>query len=182
MNHTISPSILFPLHFLAVLLQLLVCQLVKWVGRFWLWWDFGWADWRLMNKQKTITALNSGEEKRQMLASRETAVYRRTVNCYDTGEDLRLRSCRLHVLTILLSDLTRENACITFLIQVFPRQSKLLWWWEKARSQKRHLVSCLNHLLRVGEKRHKLVWILYLDGCASSLSHLLCLQPLSERK
>lgn len=52
----------------------------------------------------------------------------------------------------------------------------------KTKSRKRHLVSCLNHFLRVGEKRHKLVWVLYLDGCAASLCHLLCLQPLSERK
>lgn len=46
----------------------------------------------------------------------------------------------------------------------------------------RYLVSCLNHLLRVGEKRHKLVWVLYLDGCAASLSHLLRLQPLKKRR
>lgn len=42
------------------------------------------------------------------------------------------------------------------------------------------LVSCLDHLLGVGEQRHKLVWVLYLDGCAASLSQLFCFQPLQE--
>lgn len=36
-----------------------------------------------------------------------------------------------------------------------------------------HLVPGLDHLLRVGEKRHKLVWVLNLDGRAARLSHLL---------
>lgn len=45
-----------------------------------------------------------------------------------------------------------------------------------------HLVPGLDHLLRVGEKRHKLVWVLNLDGRAARLSHLLCLQPLEEGK
>lgn len=54
MKLTIGPSILFPLHLLAVLLQLLVCQLVKWVWRFWFWWDFGWADWRLTDTRTQL--------------------------------------------------------------------------------------------------------------------------------
>lgn len=45
-----------------------------------------------------------------------------------------------------------------------------------------HLVPCLDHLLRVGEKRHKLVGVLHLDGRAARLSHLLRLQPLEEGK
>lgn len=52
MNHTIGAPILFPLHLLAVLLQLLVCQFVEGIGRFWLWWGFRWADWRLTDKQR----------------------------------------------------------------------------------------------------------------------------------
>lgn len=116
MNHTIGSSILFPLHLLAVVLQLLVRQLVEGVGRFRLWWDFRLADWRLTKKQRhKITAVNSAaqeedtERKRdRCLASSETAVYRRTVNCYNAGEDLRLWSGCLHVLTILLSDLRRK--------------------------------------------------------------------------
>lgn len=45
-----------------------------------------------------------------------------------------------------------------------------------------HLVPCLDHLLRVGEKRHKLAGVLDLDGRAARLSHLLRLQPLEEGK
>lgn len=48
-NPTDGASILFPLHLLAVLLQLLVCQLVKGVWRFWFRWNFRWTDWRLMD-------------------------------------------------------------------------------------------------------------------------------------
>jgi len=55
MMHTIGPSILFLLHLLAVLLQLLVCQLVEGVRRFWLW----WADWRLRDEQRQ----NAADEK-----------------------------------------------------------------------------------------------------------------------
>lgn len=58
-----------------------------------------------------------------------------------------------------------------------------LWETEKGQKKTNHyLVSCLNNLLRVGEQRHKLVWVLYLDGCAARLCHLFCLQPLKERK
>lgn len=42
----------------------------------------------------------------------------------------------------------------------------------------KNLVPCLNHFLRVREKRHKLVWIFYLDGCAACLCQLFCFQPL----
>lgn len=52
----------------------------------------------------------------------------------------------------------------------------------KPKAKKRYLISGLDHLLRIGEQRHKLVWVLYLDGCAASLCHLFCLQPLRRRK
>lgn len=72
MSHTIGPSILFPLHLLAVLLQLLVCQLVEGVWRFWLWWDLGWADWRLADKQRhKVTAFNSAAQEEELKRKRE---------------------------------------------------------------------------------------------------------------
>lgn len=112
-NFTIGPSILFPLHFLAILVQLLVRQLVEGIGRFWLCWDCGWADWRLTHKQwHKITALTlkfMARKRENMFWWAETAIYRRTVLCYDAGEHLRLWPCCLHVLTILLSDLKRQK-------------------------------------------------------------------------
>lgn len=50
---------MFPLHLLAVLIQLLVGQLVKGVWRFWFRWNFRWTDWRLMDKIRFIFTLSS---------------------------------------------------------------------------------------------------------------------------
>lgn len=136
MSDTISPSILFPLHFLAVLLQLLVCQLVEGVGRFWLWWVFRWADRRLIDKQRhKVIANNSGlwKEEEIFLVSTVTTVYRRTVSCYNTGKDLRLWSCCLHVLTILLSNLARNKKARYDISDICDR----MWETEKAKSKEK---------------------------------------------
>lgn len=179
MIRTIGPAVLFLLHFLAVFVQLLVCQLVKGVRRFRLWWDFGWADWRLMFKKKQkITVLNFGEGNRQMLASRKTQHFTGVssvitlARTWDCGPAVFMSwrfCCRIWGGTIAKSRF--------WFIRVRQNGSQ-----ERTGSRKRYLVSCLDHLSRVGEKRHKQVWVLNLDGGTAGLCHLFCLQPLSERK
>lgn len=152
MNHTIGPSVLFPLDLLAVLVQLLVCQLVEGVGRFWPWWDFRWADWRLIDEQRhKITAFNTAVKEEDLernrdrcLASGESAVYRRTVDCYNAGEDLRLWSCCLHVLTILLSDLRRVNKTLVkhFWFMWRRAEGKEGELWETKKAKRREKLPC----------------------------------------
>lgn len=63
MNPTVGSSILFLLHLLAVLVQLLVRQLVEGVGRFWFWWDVRSVHRRLKDKQRqTMKAFNTAAE------------------------------------------------------------------------------------------------------------------------
>lgn len=102
----------------------------------------------------------------------ESKVYRRAVDCDDTGQDLRLRPGRLHVLAVLLADLKGHESRQTHRTQVGAKN--------EAEWMKVHLVPGLDHLLRIGEKRHKLVWVLDLNGGAARLSQLLRLQPLEE--
>lgn len=64
--------------------------------------------------------------------------------------------------------------------QVGSSSTRLAEQKEEQQWMEVHLVPGLDHLLRVGEKRHKLVGILNLDGCAARLRHLLRLQPLEE--
>lgn len=71
-----------------------------------------------------------------------------------------------------------KQSLLSFLIHVRVRRRPKQDLWEFCQRKNPHLVSRLNNLLRIGEKRHKLVWVLYLDGCAARLCHLFCFKPL----
>lgn len=76
-----------------------------------------------------------------MERERETANYRRTIFCYNTGEDLRLRSGCFHVLTILLSNLRTEKPfCKLFLFHVTVHRREYGHWGNRT-SQKQRSVT-----------------------------------------
>lgn len=58
-------------------------------------------------------------------------------------------------------------------MDVVRHRSRLAEQTEEVLWMEAHLVPGLDHLLGVGEKRHKLVGVLNLDGRAARLSHLL---------
>lgn len=113
-----------------------------------------WVGWLETNRwaetQNNCFWICSSRIETDVFARCETAVYRRTVDCYDAGEDLRLRSCCLHVLTILLSDLRRRT--VSFQRQrsglmgdrrgqeqgetlpCFVSRSPLEGWWKEAQT------------------------------------------------
>lgn len=139
------------------------------------------GDWWMNRQEHKITAFKikwrtwRGKEAKTLMFGKQKA-------CNLPGDCLLLWRWRGLETAVLLfscpgdSAVGSEESNTAFII--------LFIWYDGSEDgwQKSYLVTCLDHLSRVGEKRHKLVWVLYLNDCAASLCNFFCLLPLKERK